>query len=128
MEEAFFQKKLKVTDVELVYCSSFLSVCSQWEALLEETLYESICGEPSRILSNKRYVTFERRQNLTDILLFPSKAYLSIPSLKRAEELAALFISDGRPISAVSHVNRELLHEAVKIRNAIAHESKSAIP
>ena len=44
----------------------------------------------------------------------------------RAEELAALFIKRGLPFSAVSEPNCTLLQQAVRIRNAIAHESSFA--
>ena len=127
IEDQFHRKQLRVTDVELVYSSSFLSVCSQWESLLQDILYEVVCGEASRRRDNRRYVSFQRRKYLEDVLLFPSKDYLSIPNLKRAEELAALFISRGRPMSAVSESNRTYLEQAVRIRNAIAHESTFAL-
>ena len=123
IEDAIYQGRLTVTDVELVYCASFLSVCSKWEVFLEEILYETICGEPSRFSSNQRYVTFTNRQTLTNVLLFPGRSYLSIPNLTRAEELAELFIKNGRPISAVSEENKIMLKQAINIRNAIAHAS-----
>lgn len=79
-----------MTDVELVYTSSFLSVCAQWEALLEEILLEAVCGEESKKKGNINFVTFRHRNHLRNLLLFPSKSYISIESLKRAEELASL--------------------------------------
>lgn len=126
IEEVYREGKLRVTDVELVYSSSFLSVCSQWEALLEEILYEAVCGEKSTRSGIVRYAEFRSRQKLREVLLFPTRSFLSIPSLRRAEELAELFVKEGRPISAVSETNRSRLAEAVKIRNAIAHESDFA--
>lgn len=116
-----------MTDVELVYSSSFLSVSSHWESLLEEILFETVCGEESGRPGNQRYATFRKRRHLEDILLFPGKDYVSIPNLKRAEELAGLFISQGRPISAVSEPNRTLLQQATWVRNVIAHESAFAM-
>lgn len=127
IEGEFARKRLRVTDVELVYSSSFLSVCSQWEAFLEETLFETVCGEKSSRQENRRFATFQKRKNLREVLLFPHKGFLSIPNLKDAEALAALFINQGRPISAVSEQNRTFLQQAVWIRNAIAHESSFAI-
>lgn len=127
IEEQFARSQLRVTDVELVYSSSFLAVCSQWESLLEEILYEAICGEESSKSGNHRYATFQKRKHLEDVLLFPGKDYLAIPTLKRAEQLASLFIRDGRPISAVSEPNSTFLQQAVQIRNAIAHQSEYAI-
>lgn len=126
IEREFARRRLLVTDVELVYSSSFLSVCSQWESLLLEILFEAVCGDESLRRENRRYATFLNRRHLEEVLLFPRKDYLSIPNLNRAEELAALFIKQGRPISAVSESNRTLLQQAVRIRNAIAHESSFA--
>lgn len=127
IEKEFLRsKRLKVTDIEMMYCSGFLSVCSQWEALLEEILYEVVCGEESKTSRNRRHVTFKNRRYLEKMLLFPNKGYLSIPNLTRAQELAELFINEGRPISAVSENNRKLLKEATQIRNAIAHDSSFA--
>ena len=115
-----------ITDVELVYCSGFLSICSQWESLLEQVLYEVVCGKASKIPGNRRHATFRTRRDLEKVLLFPEKAYLSIPNLKRAEALAALFVNEGRPISAVTERNQTLLEQAMRIRNAIAHDSSFA--
>lgn len=126
IEREFSWKRLRVTDVELVYSSSFLSVYSQWESLLQEILFEAVCGDESLRRGNRRYATFLTRRHLEEVLLFPGKDYLSIPSLKHAEELATLFIKQGRPISAVSESNRTFLQQAVRIRNAIAHENSFA--
>ena len=126
VEREFFRKRLMITDVELVYSSGFLSICSQWESLLEEVLYEVVCGKASKISRNRRHATFRNRRDLENVLLFPEKAYLSIPNLKRAEALAALFVNGGRPISAVTERNRTLLEQAARIRNAIAHDSSFA--
>jgi hypothetical protein len=127
VESSFAENRLRVTDVELVYSSSFLSVCSHWESLLEAVLLETVCGEESRRRGNRRFASFEKPSHLEHLLLFPGKDYVSIPNLKHAEQLAGLFISQGRPISAVSERNRTLLQQAVWVRNAIAHESSFAL-
>jgi hypothetical protein len=127
IEEQFELKRLKITDVELLYTSSFLSVCCLWESFLEATLYESVCGEESKKRGNQRRASFRKPTYLEEVLLFPNKDYLSIPTLKHAEAMNALFVKDGRPISAVSERNRTLLHQAVRIRNAIAHQTSFAL-
>jgi len=127
IEAEFEHKRLRVTDVELVYSSSFLSVSSQWETLLAAVIFEAIVGKKSRKAGNQRYARFSSRQRLLSVLLFPDKDYISLPSLKRAEDLAALFVQEGRPISAVTEPNRTFLGQAVWIRNAIAHESEYAV-
>lgn len=126
IENEFTKKRLLITDVELVYSSSFLSVCSQWQSLLEGILYEAVCGDGSTKPSNRRFASFQKERHLENVLLFPGKDYLSIPNLKRAEEMAALFINQGQPFAAVSEPNRTFLQQAVQIRNAIAHQSTFA--
>lgn len=127
IEAAFSDKRLRVTDVELVYTSSFLAVCSQWESLLGEVIFEAVTGRKSRKSENHRFASFETRGHLEDLLLFPDKDYISIPTFKRAQQLAALFIEDGMPIAAVAEQNRTFLQQAVWIRNAIAHQSAFAM-
>jgi hypothetical protein len=119
--------RLKITDVELVYSSSFLSVSAQWEAFVEDVIFEAVLGERSQKGGNRRYVMFQSRQRMQDVLLYPGKDYISLPTLSKAEELASLFIQDGRPITAVSEQNRTYLKQASWIRNAIAHRSSHSL-
>lgn len=127
IELQFANGGLRITDVELVYASSFLSVCSQWESFLETMLFEAVCGEKSHKPGNTRLVTFRNRRYLEKVLLFPEKDYISIPSIKHAEELASLFVTKGRPFSAIGDTNRNHIQQAVWIRNAIAHQSSFAV-
>lgn len=126
VEKQFGRGGLKITDVELVYASSFLSACSLWESLLEVTLFEAVCGEESRYSGNTRLATFKKRRHLERLLLYPKKDYVSIPSLSKAEEMASLFISSGGPFSAVTETNRTHIQQATWIRNAIAHQHQGA--
>lgn len=127
IESEFASRRLRVTDVELVYSSSFLSVASQWETLLSDVIFEAVIGTKSKKTGNKRFAHFSSRQRFLDVLLFPNKDYLSIPTFKHAESLATLFVQDGRPISVVSESNKTFIQQAVFIRNAIAHESGFAM-
>jgi hypothetical protein len=127
IESEFASHRLRVTDVELVYSSSFLSVASHWETLLGEVIFDTVLGAKSNKPGNQRFAQFQNRQRLLDVLLFPNKDYVSIPNLRQAETLAALFVQGGRPISVVSEPNRTFIQQAVFIRNAIAHESDFAM-
>ncbi len=127
IETQYARARLRVTDVELVYSSSFLSVCAQWEALLEEIIFEAVCGQMSRRRQNRRLVEIKNRAHLRALLLYPGKSYLSINGIKQAEELASLFVASGAPFSAVAAQNRTYIQQAGWIRNAIAHQSKYAI-
>ena len=126
IEEQYTRHRMLVTDVELVYCSSYLSVCAQWESLLEQIIVETACGERSKKTINRRLASLNNRKILYNILLFPEKDYISIQSIKRAEAIASLFINQGRPISAIEARTRTLIQQAIWIRNAIAHESSHA--
>lgn len=123
IEEQYAKSRIRISDVELIYSSSFLSVNSQWESLLEQILFEAVCGQDNPKSGTRRFAKFSRRSVLENILLFPERGFLSISNIKRAEELTSLFITGGRPISAVSEPNRAFLQQAVQIRNAIAHDS-----
>lgn len=127
IEEQFALHRLKVTDVELVYSSTFLSVYTHWESLLEQTLFEAVCGPPSVKRVNKRIATFPSRRQLRELLLFPGKDYISISSLKQAEELLSLFVKNGRPLSVVNQQDHTLIQQTTWIRNAIAHAGDHAL-
>jgi len=118
---------IRITDVELVYSSSFLAVCSRWEAFLEEILYEAVCGDTGGVPENRRLASFRNRKHLEQVLLYPGKDYLSISSVREAERLAALFVKDGMPISVIDAQSRTYLQQATWIRNAVAHQSSYAL-
>lgn len=127
IERQLDKNRLRVTDVELVYESSFLSVCSQWESLLRETLFEVVCGEESSKRGNTRVATFKNRSYFRKLLLFPDKDYIALQDLGRVEKIASLFVSKGRPFSAVSEENKTHIQQAIWVRNAIAHQSSFAV-
>lgn len=127
LEKQFKSGRLRVTDVELVYSSSFLSIWSYWAAFLEDCLYDSACGPASPRKKKLRLVELSSRDALKKILLYPNKRYVGIDSLEDAEAIASLFIRDGKPFAAVSSPYRTLLQQAAWIRNAIAHQSDFAV-
>ena len=127
IERQFDKNRLRVTDVELVYESSFLSVCSQWEALLHETLFEVVCGGGSIRRGNTRLATFKNRSHFRKLLLFSDKNYIALQDLGRVEDMASLFVAKGRPFSAISDDNRTHIQQAMWVRNAIAHQSSFAV-
>jgi hypothetical protein len=127
MEVQQHSSRVGVTDVELVYASSFLSICCQWEGLLESSLLEVVVGSPSAKPGRGRLATFRGRRHLRDVLLYPNKDYIGLETLKRAIGLATLFVPNGKPFSEVSEANQTYLHQAVVVRNAIAHQSDFAI-
>lgn len=118
---------LLIRDVELLYSSTFLTACSSWESLLEDVLYEAVCGAPSALKGNFRLATFKSRTHFRDVLRRPNKEYFSMTSVPEVVRTASLFINEGRPFSAITDPNRTLLQQAFWIRNAIAHQSDAAL-
>lgn len=127
MEDQRVVQLLGVADIEHVYESSFLTVCSNWEALLESVLVEAIVGQPHSSTNIRKHVQVNAKSHVERILLHPSKDYLSLPTIKHAEEMAKLFIVNGLPISAIQESSRTYLQQATWIRNAVAHRSTHAV-
>ena len=123
MEKEFRHGRLRVTDIELVYCSSFLSVCSRWETFLEDVLFEAVCGADSSVRGNWRHATFRTRDSLRDMLTHGGRFHLKFGTIEDAVSWSSFVMNEGRPISAVSDYNRTLIGQGVRIRNAIAHDS-----
>jgi hypothetical protein len=128
VEEQFDRpgSRLRVSDVELVYTSSFLGIVSRWESFLEDALLETVCGPATRMLKERRLVQIARRQHFREILLHPNLDYLSLPTVKKAHEVYSLYLIDGGPFAEISEQNRTYLQQATWIRNAIAHASDHA--
>lgn len=126
MEREHRLGRLRITDIELVYSSSFLSVCSRWETFLGSVLIEAACGAQSSIPGNWRKASFRSRKELSNILTHRGRPYLNVGTIEDAEQLMELLVNKGRPVSAVSETNRTLIRHATQIRNAIAHDSVMA--
>jgi hypothetical protein len=127
VEVQFKRKKLRTTDVELVYASGFLAAVTRWEAFLEDSLYEAVCGPAPRKLKLRRSVIIESRAKLSEVLLFPDKEYITLTTVKQAENLYGLFLENSGPFGSVGESNRSYIQQAIWIRNAIAHSSESAL-
>ena len=127
VEKQFGLKRLGVIDAELVYASSFLSICCQWEGFLESALLEVVCGAPSHKPRRKRLATFKGKKHFREVLLYPGKEYIGLESLRKTIALTELYVPDGMPFSEVSEVNQTYLQQAVLVRNAIAHQTDVAI-
>ncbi len=118
--------RLRVTDVELVYASGFLSLVTKWEAFLEDSLYESVCGDVPKRLQNLRHIDVTSRGHLQRILLHPDKDYVSFTTVRQARELYDLFLKNAGPFGAITESNQTYIQQAIWIRNAIAHSSDAA--
>lgn len=124
IEQPRIASGLKVTDIELVYASSFLSVVTQWESFLVDVIYEAVCGGLAPGSKVKRRVSVESRRALDDILLYPGKKYIAVSDVEDAERLCGLFVRDAAPINGIQTSQRTIIKQAKFIRNRIAHDSE----
>jgi hypothetical protein len=127
VEKEFMRGRLQVSDVELVYTSSFLSIVARWEAFLEEALLQAVCAKTRTPIASRRLVRVEDKDRLRDVLLFPDRDYVSLTSVTAGKKMYGLFLRDSRPFSAISEQNLTYIQQAIFIRNAIAHESAHAL-
>ncbi len=113
--------------MELVYTSTFLAMCCNWEGLLETALFEVVCGPKSKKPGRNRLASFRSRKHFKGVLLHPNRDYVGLENLNKTISLASLYVERGRPFSEVSESNKTYLGHIVQIRNAIAHQSDVAV-
>lgn len=119
--------QIRVADSYLVYESAFINAVASFEGLLQEIFVEFACGDPPRKRKRGSKITIASRDTFRDIL-FDGKRYREfLPYKDRTLVLAKRFLRDGRPFTDITDTDRELLAHAMRIRNAIAHQSDFAM-
>jgi hypothetical protein len=126
VEAELSARRLRVTDVELVYTSSFLAIVTRWESFLEASLYDAVCNPAPATLEGKRHLAVASRSHFQRILLHPDKEYVSLTTVRQARGLYDLFLKGAGPFGAISEANQTYIQQAIWIRNAIAHSSEAA--
>jgi hypothetical protein len=126
VETLFANGGLKCTNCELIYESVFLNAIAHFEALLNELMQEFVCGAPSSRVGC--YALINPRSRLVfRVILTGGRAYVDLMPFKDCVEIAKRFLNEGKPFSEVDESDRNILAQAVLVRNAIAHHSKSAL-
>ena len=113
------------TDRDLVYESSFLALVAHFESFLEEILVETVCGEASRKAGRYRLVGPRSRPHFREIL-YQGRQFVQLLPYGEMLRYARLYLNDGHPFTDVADDQCDLLSQAVKTRNAIAHRSRTA--
>lgn len=126
VEGEFGAKRLRITDVELVYSSGFLAVVTRWEGFLETSLFEAVCSPAPERLEQKRHLSVASRSHFQRLLFHPGRDYASLTTVRQARDTYELFLKGGGPFGAISEENQTFIQQAIWIRNAIAHSSESA--
>lgn len=119
------RKVLRATDVRLIYEASFVTIVAQFELLLEELFVEMLCGA-APIRRPKCRLVQPRNRAVFRAIYKQNKQYASFLPYQNVKGLAKSYLHEGRPFTLVPDSDVELLLQAVRVRNAIAHRGPKA--
>ena len=122
------KKNLTVMSVDALFSSAFLSMHLRFELFLEDLFYSCITGS-SMIADCKPHVTFESRLQAESIFFGGVAFPIWMPYKKGAEQIALRAFIDGGPFFRLQKQPDEysFLKQLSELRNAIAHQSSSAL-
>ncbi len=113
--------------VYLITELAFLQLFLTWEDFLEQTFIRYMCGGKTE--SGYSSESRTRAQNLDhalEILKGPSRPYIEWVDGREIQDRAKTFFQDGEPYCSAIGGAITQLNEMRKIRNRIAHRSKSS--
>lgn len=126
VDSLFDQKRLAVTDCELIYESAFLNAVARFEGLLNDLMQEFVCGLPSGRAGH--YALIRPRSRTSFRVVFTAgRAYVDLMPFKDCVDIAKRYLHEGKPFSDIDQSDRTILAQSVVIRNAIAHRSDAAL-
>lgn len=127
-EEAYKAKRLKRSDVEVIYESLLLRAIVGFEALLEEIFFQIMQGKLvyKSCRRVKSRISASTAQSLYDVA-YRGKQYLDWLPFRKAKENANVFLLGGRPFTLLDDADCSKLQAIVTIRHAIAHRSEHGI-
>lgn len=115
-------RKRRDSIVELAFLRTFLA----WETFLEDSFILYLMGQkPPRGRAPHRY-TIPPNRALAEEWVVPERRPFAVWDAVSVSDRAQRFFRDGRPFTSALRSNQSMLDDTKKIRNAIAHESKSA--
>ena len=119
-------RRILITDSDLIYESAFLNTMTRFEGLLNVLLEEFVCGSASTKRGHFALVSPRSRLAFRQILN-AGRAYVDLMPYKDCVDVATRFLNEAHPFSDVEEADRNILAQAVVIRNAIAHRSDVAL-
>jgi hypothetical protein len=117
---------MAATDADLLYESTYLSAVGYFEAVLEGLLVEFCVGPRGRKTGHYALVKVRYRDAFRTVLL-QGKKYVNVLPYKDFLETTKLYLNEGKPFTEIDAGDREILADAILIRNAIAHRSAHAV-
>lgn len=122
----FIEGRIRVTDYDLMYESVFLNTMARFESLLNLLLEEFVCGDATTKVRHYPLISPRSRTVFKDVLT-AGRPYIELMPYDRCIEIATRFLNGGLPFDAVDPSDRNILTQAVAVRNAVAHKSPAAL-
>lgn len=122
------KNNLTIMSVDALFTSAFLSMHLRFELFLEDLFYSCITGN-SMISDCEPHIIFENRAQAESIFFGGVAFPIWMPYQKGAEQIALRAFVDGGPFSRLQKQPDEcaFLKKLSELRNAIAHQSSSAL-
>ena len=120
------QNRIKCSHCELIYESAFVSAIARFEGLLNELLKEFVCG-PSSTQTGCYSLIRPRSRNVFRPILTGGRQYVDLMPFRDCVKVAKRFLNEGKPFSDIDESDRNILAQAVLVRNAIAHRNDAAM-
>ena len=125
--------RLHTKHVRRVVELAFLGVIGSWEEFLEQTLVRYIAGakcdndyKPILRLGKAADITHAYHLISGDPKFDPAKGFIGLSNPTTTVDMARLFLEGGRPYTSAFKGQEELLADANRLRNKVAHSSTKA--
>lgn len=112
-------------DVSLFYEGIFLRTVTSFEALMEELFVGLLVGGLGPARNVHPRVTFQSHAVARDVLL-GGRTYVDWLPYHHTDKRADAFFRGGCPFSNLDNADKQRLERMITIRNAVAHQSRSA--
>lgn len=129
VDQARLHRRLRHQDVDHIYESTFLGLCSAFERFQEDLFYSCVLGQAG-IAEARSVVRFRNRAEAERVLLAGDRrGFLVWSRMPENIERSSAFITRGRPFSRLQRRSSDLnvLTTGARVRNAIAHEGQLAM-
>jgi hypothetical protein len=115
-------------DVERAYAGAFIICAAACETAIERLFVGLLVGDLSSATGVARALVTVKSRRVAHGIIRGERPYVDwLPYRDRTKPRANSFFSLGKPFSMLSSGSHEALEDMRIIRNALAHESKSAV-
>lgn len=127
LELAHQKGELTKSDIERVYDGLFVNIVGSFENFLEEVFFGILAGTRSVSKRIKPRASFESEKTARAIILGKQPFLKWLPYNDNTQAIADLYFPKGEPFSSLDQKEKDIIQEAVYVRNAVAHKSPYAL-